>query len=230
MAQGSRRGLIGTGRAAQAEVDAARVQRLERAELLGDHQRRMVRQHDATGADPDGRSARSHMGDEHRGGRAGNPRQAVMFSQPVALVAPTFGMLCQIQRVAKRCRSIAAFGDGREVEDGKWNHGRGIGPRVKTMAGLSRPRGEQDIKHVMALPEAGRMSSNLGSSGSVLGALDRCKRRRESPLTFPFLPPHHRLRQAIGKRNQQGWKQEVPHGADHPFHLEWQGHAPDRGP
>ncbi|MNT26384.1 hypothetical protein D3C72_1619550 [compost metagenome] len=40
-------------RTPEAQVDAARVQGVERAELLGHHQRRVVGQHDATGANAD---------------------------------------------------------------------------------------------------------------------------------------------------------------------------------
>ena len=46
-----RRGVIGAGRAAQPEIDAAGKQRCQRAELLRHLQRRVVRQHDAAGAD-----------------------------------------------------------------------------------------------------------------------------------------------------------------------------------
>ena len=59
--------LVAARRPAEPEVDAPRVQRRERAELLGDRERRVVRQHHATGTEPDrarcaprcGRSARS---------------------------------------------------------------------------------------------------------------------------------------------------------------------------
>jgi hypothetical protein len=40
------RQLVGAGRAAQAQVDAAGVERSQRSELLGNHQRCMVGQHD----------------------------------------------------------------------------------------------------------------------------------------------------------------------------------------
>ena len=53
------RDLIGARRPAEAEVDPPGMQRRQRAELLGDDQRRVVRQHDAAGADTDraGRTA-----------------------------------------------------------------------------------------------------------------------------------------------------------------------------
>jgi hypothetical protein len=56
--------LIGARRTAQAQIDAIRIERSQGAELLGDHQRRVVRQHDAARPErrswcrrPDGRSA-----------------------------------------------------------------------------------------------------------------------------------------------------------------------------
>jgi hypothetical protein len=59
--------LVGAGRASDAEVDAPGVQRLEHAELLGDHERGMVREHDPAGAEADGRRDGGGMGQEHRG-------------------------------------------------------------------------------------------------------------------------------------------------------------------
>ena len=44
-AQGSGGHRVGAGRPADAEVDAAGMERLEHPELLGHHQRRMVGQH-----------------------------------------------------------------------------------------------------------------------------------------------------------------------------------------
>ena len=61
---------IGARRAADAEVDAARVQRLERVKRLGDAQRRMVRQHDAARADANARRRRRDVLDQDLGRRA----------------------------------------------------------------------------------------------------------------------------------------------------------------
>ena len=54
--------LIGARRPAEAEIDAARIERFERPELLGDLQRRVIGQHDAAGADPDRRGAGADIG------------------------------------------------------------------------------------------------------------------------------------------------------------------------
>ncbi|MND59011.1 hypothetical protein D3C80_501860 [compost metagenome] len=57
--------LIGTGRTAETEIDPIRVERGQRAELLGDHQGRVVRQHDAAGPQPQGAGGAGQMADEH---------------------------------------------------------------------------------------------------------------------------------------------------------------------
>src|SRR4051812_14298589 len=56
------RHLVRPRRAAETEFDAARMQRRQRPELLGNQQRRVVRQHDAAGADADAVGAGGDMG------------------------------------------------------------------------------------------------------------------------------------------------------------------------
>jgi hypothetical protein len=58
--------LVGAGRPTDAEVDAAGMQRGEHPELLRHDERSMVRQHHATGTDPDRRRRRRKMRDQHR--------------------------------------------------------------------------------------------------------------------------------------------------------------------
>ena len=58
---------VGAGRAAEREVDAAGVHRHQRAERLGDLERRVVGQHDAGRADPD------PLGARRRRARSGSP-------------------------------------------------------------------------------------------------------------------------------------------------------------
>ncbi len=102
-------GLIGAGGAAEAEVDAAGIERLERAELLGDHQRGMVGQHDAAGADADGRGAAGDVADDDRRGRAGDAAHVVVLGQPVAAIAQPLGVPGEVERVAEGERGIAAL-------------------------------------------------------------------------------------------------------------------------
>ncbi|EPZ85508.1 hypothetical protein BURCENBC7_AP5996 [Burkholderia cenocepacia BC7] len=121
-AQRARRGLVGAGRAAQAEIDAPRIQRRERAELFGDHERRVVRQHDAARADPDRPRRARDVADHDGGGRTRDPRHVVMLGQPVAPVAPAFRVLREIDGVAERLRGVGAGRNGGEIEYGKRCH------------------------------------------------------------------------------------------------------------
>ncbi len=82
----------------------------------------MVGQHDAAGTHPNRGCATSHMPDQYRSGCAGNARHAVVFGQPITLETQAFRVTRQVQRVAERLGGVAAFGDGGEVEYGKWNH------------------------------------------------------------------------------------------------------------
>ena len=94
----------------------------ERAELLGDQQRRVVRQHDAAGADADRAGAARDMGERYRGRGARDARQIVMLGHPETPVAERFDMARQIERVAQRLAGIAALGDRRKIKNGKRNH------------------------------------------------------------------------------------------------------------
>jgi hypothetical protein len=107
----------------QAEIDAARIERFEGAELLGDDQRRVVGQHDAAGAHPDGAGAAGDMPDDHRGGGAGHADHVVVLGHPVAPVAPGFGVTGEVEGVAQRVGGGVAPAHRDEVEDGERDHG-----------------------------------------------------------------------------------------------------------
>ena len=144
-AQRVRRGAVGAGRAAEAEVDAAGKQRLQHLEALGDHQRRMVGQHHAAGADAD---VFRHRGDlpDHQIGRGARDRcQVVMLGEPVADIAEPIDMARQIDAVAQRRGWLGAGGDDGEVEDGKRDHG----------AKLVRPTGATKSPAVQVRPANG---------------------------------------------------------------------------
>ena len=116
-AQGACGDLVRTGCPAQPQVNAAGVERLQRAKLFCNHQWRVVRQHDAACTDPNGAGASRHMANQNRCGGAGNARHAVVLRQPVALITPGFGVLGQVKRVAKRLRGIAALRNRGVVEN-----------------------------------------------------------------------------------------------------------------
>ena len=132
--------LVRPGGAAEAQLDPSGMQRGEGAELFGDHQRGVVRQHDAAGADADAGRAGGDMGERHRGRRAGDAGQVVMLGHPVAPVAEPLDMAREVERIAQRLAGVAAFGDRGEIENGEWDHLMTIAPDgVKRKAALRSP-------------------------------------------------------------------------------------------
>ncbi len=117
------RHLVGAGRPAEAEIDAAGKERFERAELLGDDQRGVVRQHDAAGADADGLRRGGELADDDGGGGAGDADHVVMLGDPVAGVAEGFRMAGEVDRGAQRIARLLPFAHGNEVENGDGDHG-----------------------------------------------------------------------------------------------------------
>jgi hypothetical protein len=111
--QRMRRVHVAARRASDAEVDAAGRQRLEHAELLGDLERRVVRQHDARAADADSRRARRDRRHEDLGARADDGREAVVLAEPEPVVAERLAVHGEVQRVAdRRVLATAVDGDG----------------------------------------------------------------------------------------------------------------------
>jgi hypothetical protein len=121
-AQRGRRDLVGAGRAADAEVDPAGVERLQHAELLGDHQRHVVGQHDAAGADPQGGGRVGDVADQHRRRGARDAGHVVVLGHPEPVVPEAFGVLGQVGRGAQRAGGGPAVGHRGQVE-----HGQGHG-------------------------------------------------------------------------------------------------------
>ena len=103
-AQRAQREHVGARRAAEAEIDAAGVERLERAELLGDHERRMVRQHDAAGADANRARPAGDVADHDRRRGARDADHVVMLGEPEPPVTPTLGVLRELERALERRR------------------------------------------------------------------------------------------------------------------------------
>ena len=93
------------------------MQRGERPELLGDHERRVVREHDPARADADRARAAGDVRDHDRGGGARDAGRVVMLREPEAVVAPALRVLREVERVAQRARDRLALDDRREIED-----------------------------------------------------------------------------------------------------------------
>jgi hypothetical protein len=121
-AQSARDDPVRTGRAPEAEIDTTGEQRFERAELLGDHHRRVIGQHDPARADADRRSRLSDMRKHDRRRRARNPRHPVMFGNPVAFIAQRLGVPRQIGGVRQRLRDGDGVSDGHKVEEREFRH------------------------------------------------------------------------------------------------------------
>jgi len=116
-AQGASGGHIGAGGAAQTQIDAVGEQGGEGAELFGNHQRRMVRQHDPARTDADGAGPGGDMADHDGSGGRGDARHVVMLGQPEAVIALGFGQLSEVERVFQGVCRAGAFGDGGEIEE-----------------------------------------------------------------------------------------------------------------
>jgi hypothetical protein len=144
-ASGERRSdLVGARRAADAEVDAAGMKRLEHAELFGDHQRGMVGQHHAAGPDPQGGGRVGDVADQYRGRRAGDAGHVVMLSDPEPPETEPFGVPGQVDGRAQRVAGVPAVWYRGQVEDrerhGLWSEGQG-GDGVHVVHALSEQQG-----------------------------------------------------------------------------------------
>lgn len=109
--QSPHRHLIRARRTAQPQVDPARKKRVQSAKLLGNHQRGMIGQHDATGTHADGLGGSRHMADHDCRGCGRDARHVVVFCQPVALEAPALHMAGQVRTAAQSFRHRASLED-----------------------------------------------------------------------------------------------------------------------
>ena len=128
------------GRAAEPEIDAAGKEARQRSELLGDHIGRVVRQHDPAGADADRLRRRGKVGEDHRGGGAGDARHVVVLGHPDAAIAPALGVDGDISSVHERAARVDLLRDANQFEDGERDRGpvRHIVSRPPSGAGRAR--------------------------------------------------------------------------------------------
>ena len=120
-AQRQRRALVGPGRAAEPEVDAVGVQRLEHAEALRDRQRRVIGQHHPARADADALRAGGEVRDQHLGHRRRDRGDVVVLGDPEAPEAERVGALGQPGGAGQRVGGGHAGPNGGEIEDGDRN-------------------------------------------------------------------------------------------------------------
>src|ERR1700730_16092733 len=96
------------------------MKRLEHAEALNDSYGGGLAELHRGGADANPVGGGGDLTDQHRRRRAGDGDK-VMFGDPVALEPPLLGVLGEVDSVAQCAGGVAAFADGREVEDRQRN-------------------------------------------------------------------------------------------------------------
>ena len=100
--------------------DPSGVEGSECAELLRDHERRVIWKHDPTGADADRARPAGDVRDHDSGRCARDAARVVMLCKPEALVARPLGVLREVERVAQRTRHRPTLHDRGKVEDRDW--------------------------------------------------------------------------------------------------------------
>ena len=89
--QRAKRRHIAARRPAEPEIDAPRVQLGQCAELLGNHEWRVIGKHDAARAQSNGLRVRRDVRDQHRGGARCDRRHVVVLGVPDAPIAAGLG-------------------------------------------------------------------------------------------------------------------------------------------
>ena len=86
--------------AANAKIDAARIQRVQHAKIFRDLEGAVVRQQHAARPDANVRGFGAKPGDQDLGGRAGKRHDGMMFRDPMPLVAEFVSQAGQLNRIA----------------------------------------------------------------------------------------------------------------------------------
>src|SRR5689334_17335643 len=106
---------VRAGCATEAEVDTIRKQRGQRAELFRDHERRVIREHDAARSDANSSRAARYVCNDYGRGSTRDTGHAVMLGEPEAFVPELLGVLGEPQRIAKCVCGRRALRDGCEI-------------------------------------------------------------------------------------------------------------------
>src|SRR5882672_10149519 len=88
-------------RAAKAEIDPVRIQRVQHPEYFGYFQRTVMREQDTARTDADLGSFSSHARDENLRRWTGKRLYRVVLGNPITLVAETIGRARQLDRVTQ---------------------------------------------------------------------------------------------------------------------------------
>ena len=90
--------------AADAEVDAVRIERVQHAKGFRDFQRAVVRQQDGARADPNSRSFGGDAVNQNFRRGTGERGDRVMFSDPVTMIAKAVGQASKLDRIVQGVR------------------------------------------------------------------------------------------------------------------------------
>ncbi len=170
--RGGRR--IGAGCPPDAEVDAARMERLEQCELFRDAERRMVGQHDTARAHPDPLGRGGDVGGEHAGCRRGDGGHVVVFGHPEAPEAEPVGVPGEPGGVRQREARGGAGADDGQVEHGQRHHAATVSAADQNSLGGTASGAMPTAPSSITQPPAVRASRNctnelgqqLGSAGA----------------------------------------------------------------
>src|SRR3979490_1140453 len=119
--QGPQDTVIAAHCATQSEVDPVRIKRCQSAELLGDHERWMIRQHNASRPDADDRRFTGDVTNDHRRGGACGVQYAMMLGEPEAFEAERLNMAGKIDRLLKRLTWCFTQTQSRKIKYRKRN-------------------------------------------------------------------------------------------------------------
>ena len=117
-----RREPVRARRPSQPEIDAPRRQRVENAELLGDLERRVMRQHDPGAADADALGLHRQRRDQDFRRGAEDARMVVVFGHPETVIAQRLAMRGERDGIAY-CLTVRPTGGGdRLVQNRQAKH------------------------------------------------------------------------------------------------------------
>ncbi len=117
--QCQRRQRIGARSAADAEIDAPRVQRLEQPIRFGHLQRGMIGQHHAAGTEAQPRRQRANVRDHDLRRRRGDARHVVVLRVPQPLEAQALDRPRQVLGATQRRGAATAARKRHEIEGGQ---------------------------------------------------------------------------------------------------------------
>ena len=145
---------------------------------------------------------------QHRGGRTGHAVHVVVLGDPVAAVAPGFGVAGEVEAVAQGRGGVAAFDDGGEVEDGKRCHGphHAASPSSPAPRGLSTPAAMagRAASRSRAAPANRSTASPGGGIGARISTSSAACRGHQRPgrQQFAVAADDHRQHRHAGTRRR----------------------------